>query len=106
MEFHSSLFRVKDLAMRRLLLQGLSKHGLYPFPPLSKGHSSPRALLGKRTSFNSWHSRLGHLAFRIVSQIISRFGLPTFPNKFEPACSACLSAKSAITFHQSNKGTL
>ena len=53
MEFHPSLFRVKDLATRRLLLIGPSKHGLYPFPPLSKGHSSPRALLGERTSFNN-----------------------------------------------------
>ena len=35
MEFHPFLFRVKDLAMRRLLLHRLSKHGLYPFPPLS-----------------------------------------------------------------------
>uniref|UniRef100_A0A2N9H307 Uncharacterized protein n=1 Tax=Fagus sylvatica TaxID=28930 RepID=A0A2N9H307_FAGSY len=60
MEFHPSLFRVKDLATRRLLLQGPSKHGLYPFPPLSKGHSSPCALLGERTSFNTWHSRLGY----------------------------------------------
>ena len=94
MEFHPSLFHVKDLATRRLLLQGPSKHGLYPFPPLSKDHSSPCALLGKCTSFNNWHSRLGHPAFRIVSQIISRFGLPTFSNKSEPACSACLRAKS------------
>jgi hypothetical protein len=31
---------------------------------------------------------------QIVSSIISRFGLPTVANKNEPACSACLSAKS------------
>jgi hypothetical protein len=95
MEFHPSLFRVKDLASRRLLLQGPSKHGLYPFPSLSNKRSfSPRALIGKRTSFTNWHSRLGHPAFRIVSSIISRFGLPIVANKNEPACSACLSAKS------------
>ena len=103
-EFHPSLFRVKDLATRRLLLQGPSKHGLYPFPPLStKRLSSPRALLGKRTSFTNWHSRLGHPAFRIVSQVISRFGLPTIATKSKPACSTCLSAKSKqLPFSQSS----
>ena len=104
MEFHPSLFRVKDLATRRLLLQGPSKQGLYPFPPLStKRFSSPRALLGERTSFTNWHSRLGHPAFRIVSQIISKFGLPINTTKVEPACSACLSAKSKqLPFSQSS----
>jgi hypothetical protein len=104
MEFHPSLFRVKDLATRRLLLQGPSKHGLYPFPPLStKRFSSPRALLGERTSFTNWHSCLGHPAFRIVSQIISKFGLPINATKVEPACSACLSVKSKqLPFSQSS----
>ena len=95
MEFHPSLFHVKDLALRRLLLQGPSKHGLYPFPSLSNKRSFfPHARIGERTSFTNWHSRLGHPAFKIVSSIISRFGLPTVANKNEPACSACLSAKS------------
>ena len=94
-EFHSSLFRVKDLASRRLLLQGPSKHGLYPFPlHKHQNFSSPRALFGERTSLTNWHSRLGHPAFKIVSSIISRFGLPTIANKTEPTYSACLSAKS------------
>ena len=103
-EFHPSLFRVKDLATRRLLLQGSSKHGLYPFPPLStKRLSSPCALIGERTSFTNWHSRLGHPAFRIVSQVISRFGLPTIASKSKPACSTCLSAKSKqLPFSQSS----
>ena len=53
-EFHPSLFRVKDLALRRLLLQGPSKHGFYPFPSLSnKRFFSPRAFIGKRTSFTN-----------------------------------------------------
>jgi hypothetical protein len=94
MEFHPSLFHVKDLATRRLLLHRPSKHGLYLFPPFSKSHFSPCGLLGEHTSFTNWHSRLGHPVFMIVSQIISRFGLPIFPNKTELACSTCLSAKS------------
>ena len=94
MEFHPSLFRVKDLATRRLLLHGPSKHGLYPFPPFSIRIFSSSALFGEYTSFKNWYSPLGHLAFRIVSQIISRFSLPIFSNKSELACSACLNAKS------------
>ena len=104
MEFHLSLFRVKDLVKRRLLLQGLSKHGLYPFPPLStKRLSSPYALLGEHTSFTNWHSCLDHPAFKIVSQVISRFGLPTIATKSEPTCSAYLIAKSKqLPFSQSS----
>ena len=94
MKFHPSPFCVKDRATRRLLLHRPSKHGLYPFPPLSnKRIFSPRAL-GECTSFTNWHSHLGHPAFRIVSHDISRFGLLTIANKSKPACSACLSVKS------------
>ena len=105
MEFHPSLFCVKDLATTRPLLHRPSKHGLYPFPPFSSNHISPRALLGERSSLTNWHSRLGHPAFKIVSQIVSWFGLPIFPNKPELACSACLSAKSKqLPFsHSSNQ---
>uniref|UniRef100_A0A2N9FCJ0 Reverse transcriptase Ty1/copia-type domain-containing protein n=1 Tax=Fagus sylvatica TaxID=28930 RepID=A0A2N9FCJ0_FAGSY len=39
---------------------GLSKHGLYPFPPFSNNHIAPRALLGERTSLTNWHSHLGY----------------------------------------------
>ena len=104
MEFHPSRFCVKDLASRRPLLQGPSKHGLYPFPfHPTQSISTPRALFGERTSLTNWHSCLGHPAFRIVSSIISRFGLPTTANKNELACSACLSAKSKqLPFHSSH----
>ena len=96
MEFHPSLFHVKDLDSRRLLLQGHSKHGLYPFPSLSNKKSfSPHALIGERTSFINWHTRLGHPAFRIVSNIISRFGLPPVANKNEPAVQLVLVQKAS-----------
>jgi hypothetical protein len=104
MEFHPSLFHVNDLALRCLLLHGPSKHGLCPFPFHSnKVFSSPRALVGERTSLTKWHSRLGHPAFRLVSSFISRFGLPIIGNKSEPACSACLSSKSKqLPFYSSH----
>ena len=94
MEFHPSLFNVKDLDSRKLLVQGMSKDGLYPFPVSSNKHSPCFALLGERASLQHWHSILGHLAFCLVSHIVSRFGLPIFKNKSELSCSACLSSKS------------
>ena len=96
MEFLPFLFHVKDLASRRLLLHKPSKHGLYPFSSsFNKVSSFTCALIGERTSFTNWHSRLGHPAFKIVS----RFGLPILASKNEPTCSACLSAKSKQNFH-------
>uniref|UniRef100_A0A2N9FE22 Reverse transcriptase Ty1/copia-type domain-containing protein n=1 Tax=Fagus sylvatica TaxID=28930 RepID=A0A2N9FE22_FAGSY len=42
-----------------------SKHGLYPFPSSSTQRSFiPRALIGERTSFLNWHSRLEMLFFK------------------------------------------
>uniref|UniRef100_A0A2N9HTS2 Reverse transcriptase Ty1/copia-type domain-containing protein n=1 Tax=Fagus sylvatica TaxID=28930 RepID=A0A2N9HTS2_FAGSY len=100
MEFHPSYFLVKDRLQGRPLLQGRSKDGLYHFPTTTnKGcsstfNSSTTAFLGERTSLHQWHSRLGHPAFRIVSAVVSRFGLPVSSNKNEQFCSACLSSKS------------
>uniref|UniRef100_A0A2N9GIX5 Reverse transcriptase Ty1/copia-type domain-containing protein n=1 Tax=Fagus sylvatica TaxID=28930 RepID=A0A2N9GIX5_FAGSY len=86
LEFHHNLFNVKDQVTRRTLLQGPSRNGLYPFPPsvhrlikrnvFNKRVASPHAFIGTRVSIPVWHSRLGHPAFRLVSRIVSRFGLP------------------------------
>uniref|UniRef100_A0A2N9EUK2 Reverse transcriptase Ty1/copia-type domain-containing protein n=1 Tax=Fagus sylvatica TaxID=28930 RepID=A0A2N9EUK2_FAGSY len=86
-EFHPKLFNVKDQVTRRTLLQGPSRNGLYPFPPsvhrlfkrnvFNKRVASPHAFIGTRVSIPVWHSRLGHPAFRLVSRIVSRFGLPS-----------------------------
>uniref|UniRef100_A0A2N9I5M9 Reverse transcriptase Ty1/copia-type domain-containing protein n=1 Tax=Fagus sylvatica TaxID=28930 RepID=A0A2N9I5M9_FAGSY len=55
--------QIRDLASRRLLLQGPSKHGLYPFPFRKRPtFPTPRALFGERTSISNWHSRLALLA--------------------------------------------
>uniref|UniRef100_A0A2N9I7A2 Uncharacterized protein n=1 Tax=Fagus sylvatica TaxID=28930 RepID=A0A2N9I7A2_FAGSY len=100
--------QILDLATRRLLLQGPSKHGLYPFPPLStKRLSSPRALLGERTSFTNWHSRLGHPAFRIVSQVISSLHHKGYKCFHVPSSRLYISRdvifqESIFPFHKSN----
>ncbi len=51
-------------------------------------------MVGERTSVSKWHSHLGHPAFQVVSQIISRFKLPVVSNKVDNSCSACFSSKS------------
>jgi hypothetical protein len=55
---------------------------------------SPTAFVGEHVSHPQWHSRLGHPALRTVSRIISRFGLPVFPNSNKNFYSACLTSKS------------
>jgi transposase InsO family protein len=95
MDFRPSCFRVQALDSGKTLLCGPSKDGLYPFPLLpSKASSHPTALFGERTSIHQWHSRLGHPAFRVITQIISKFGLPVNSNKSDFSYSACLSSKS------------
>uniref|UniRef100_A0A2N9GL63 Reverse transcriptase Ty1/copia-type domain-containing protein n=1 Tax=Fagus sylvatica TaxID=28930 RepID=A0A2N9GL63_FAGSY len=47
-----------DLDSGKLLVHGVSKDGLYPFPTSSNKQSPHFALLGERTSLQHWHSRL------------------------------------------------
>ena len=95
LDFHPYYFLVKDRVSGKVLLRGLSKNGLYIFPTsFNKRLVRPQALVGERTSVSKWHSRLGHPAFRVVSQIISRFKLPVVSNKIDSSCSACFSSKS------------
>ena len=86
---------MKDCTTGKVLLCGLSKVGLYLFPPaFNKIPSSPSDFVGERTSPNQWHSCLGHLAFRVVRYVISRFSLPFSSNKTVHSCSACFNSKS------------
>lgn len=63
----SDHFFIKDIAIRKILLQGKSENGLYPIQlgRTSKNKTSQiTALLGIKTSTSVWHLRLGypHLA--------------------------------------------
>jgi hypothetical protein len=55
-EFHPTCFCVKDLKSGRLVLQGLSNGGLYPWPSRLSCSTSPSALIGERVSIDQWHS--------------------------------------------------
>jgi len=92
-EFHSTHFLIKDCHTQSLLHQGPLKDGLYQLQhPNLSSQSIKHALLGVRTSANTWHGRLGHPALRTVQRVLSTFRLPVSANKATP-CSACQLAK-------------
>jgi hypothetical protein len=88
-EFHSSHFVIKDSQTGIILHQGRINDGLYQLLPSPSSSSIKQALVGERTSLDSWHKRLGHPAFRIVLIVVSQFQLPVLPNKlpFYPSSS-------------------
>uniref|UniRef100_A0A2N9HT95 Reverse transcriptase Ty1/copia-type domain-containing protein n=1 Tax=Fagus sylvatica TaxID=28930 RepID=A0A2N9HT95_FAGSY len=57
-EEYTSSESIRDLDSGKLLVQGASKDGLYPFPASSNKNSPRFALLGERASLQHWHSRL------------------------------------------------
>jgi len=110
---------VKEQGSGRVLLHGLYDNGLYkppssvsPSPSTPICSSSPShslrpscssvspvsrassAFVGERTSLSNWHSRLGHPALCVCSQVLSRFNLPVFRNKAPLSCYNCHMSKS------------
>jgi transposase InsO family protein len=85
---------VKDRATGRILLQGLSSHGLYSIPFLPASNKLMSAMVGEKVTVSNWHSRLGHPALRIVRRLLSKFQLPFLRDDNASGCSACLSSKS------------
>jgi hypothetical protein len=93
-EFHPSYFCVKDLLSRKLLLQGPSKSGLYPWPTYQASSKSPVAFIGEKVSLDQWHLRLGHPPSPITSQVIKSNKLPVTSSKLSSICSPCQQGKS------------
>ncbi|KAK8943168.1 hypothetical protein KSP39_PZI009550 [Platanthera zijinensis] len=83
LHFPSHLHRFKlsnvlhDPVSGKVLLHGHLKDGLYQLSTSTKP-APCSALLGERATVSSWHARFGHPAFQTMSQILSKFGLPTF----------------------------
>ena len=103
LEFHSSFFVVKNLSSKKVLLQGLTNHGLYKFPQKSLQSSTTNSRVSYFSSditslpINNallWHNRLGYLALPIVNKVLSVSSLPVVCS-----CDFCVSyqlAKSHI----------
>ena len=94
-EFHLPYFFVKDRTTGGVLLRRLSRDGLYLFPSTSnKLPSSSSVFVGECISLVQWHSHLGHPAFHIANNVLSKFSLPISSRKIVHPCFACFSSKS------------
>jgi hypothetical protein len=90
LEFHPDFFLVKDHVMKKTLLEGKCRGGLYPLP-----ESRCEAHSVIKPSMARWHSRLGHSAFPIVHRVISSNNLPCArEDRQQSVCDACQQAKS------------
>jgi len=92
-EFHSSFFIIKNCKTKLPVHHGQLKHGLYHLFPPQVPSSTSHALVGERTSPQSWHHRLGHPALQTVNFVLSKFQLPVLSNKAPAPCNVCPQAK-------------
>jgi len=71
-EFHSSMFYVKDLITKEVLLSSQSSDGLYVLSE-SSATSVPQAFLSTSVSStaNVWHRHLGHPSSCILGSLVS-----------------------------------
>jgi hypothetical protein len=94
-EFHPYFFLIKDQKMRKVLLHGPCKSGLYPLPPSS---SKFRKLVftAIKISAARWHSHLGHPARDIIRRVVSTNNLPcaTFDSSSGSVCDAYACGKA------------
>jgi hypothetical protein len=88
-EFHKYFFCVKDKVMKRVLLCGRSRGGLYPLPFSRAMASGPHASSGVRLSSEHWHQRLGHPSNKVVQTIVSSNNLSCSSNIESLVCDAC-----------------
>lgn len=97
-EFHSSHFFVKDEVTKKVLLQGMPKDGLYPFPSSISSPSPYQSFSYQRGPLEEWHRRLGHPNYQIVKHLVSKFSLPVSSNKIPSVCSACQGKSHRLPF--------
>jgi hypothetical protein len=94
-EFHPYFFFIKNRKMKKVLLHGLCKGGLYPLPPpSSKFHKLVFSAL--KIPADRCHSRLGHPAHDIVRRIVSSNNLPcaNFDSSSGTVCDTYACAKA------------
>lgn len=81
---------MKDSQIKKVLLQGPTKNGMYVFPQPSP---PPRAYASERVSPLQWHIRLGHQSMQLIHRIVSQVSLPVKSSTSFGLCSSCCKAK-------------
>lgn len=103
-------FLIKANLMGKTILEGPSVNGLYPINLQSCSFNKANsriALLGVSASFDTWHARLGHASFAVVSRVLWTTHLPVSsrPNK-NSVCEFCQYGKSKqLPFAHSSRVT-
>jgi hypothetical protein len=106
-----SHYFIKDILTGATLLEGPSEDGLYPIylkrTSLNKCHGLT-AFLGIKTSFDVWHSRLGHPADPVVHRLVTSQSLPVFGTLVKThLCSSCQLGKGKkLPFVESSRESL
>lgn len=88
------LLVAQELHTGRMLLQGPSRNGFYPFSGVSSSIKGVSAFLGTRVSNSIWHSRLGHPSSHILQNLVSRNKLPIKGVVTSELCHSCPMGKS------------
>jgi hypothetical protein len=87
-EFHLFSFLTKDCAMRKIILRGKCRGGLYPLPSLE--HSSSRCVLSvTKPLVSRWHGRLGHPSYAMVHKVLVSNNLSFSRESNNGVCNAC-----------------
>ncbi|KAK9155098.1 hypothetical protein Sjap_002578 [Stephania japonica] len=103
-EFRPDVCLVKDIRTSEVLLHGHLHNGLYRFfgPSISPTDTHNAFLASNNAQSNLWHSRLGHPAHRVLSQVVHKhlnFSLSSVPD----FCSYCPMGKiHALPYSNSN----
>jgi hypothetical protein len=94
-EFHTCFFLINDRKMRKILLQGLGKGGLYPIPP-STSKFQKLVFNAIKIFVDRWHNHLGHPSCDIIRCVVSKNKLPcaTFDTSSSSVCDACACVKA------------
>ena len=103
-EFHPNFCMVKDIQTHQQLMRGEHKDGLYLLHFLQNRSS----YIGEKASPETWHNRLGHPHFRVLQNILNKYGLTLTHKISHLHCEACRTSKSHklpfnISVHKSTK---
>jgi hypothetical protein len=106
MELHPYFFLIKDQKMKKVLLHGPCKGGLYPLPP-STSKFRKFVFSALKISVDRWHSWLGHPSRDIVHRVVSNNNLPcaNFDWSNSSVCDACACAKAHQLLYQLSSST-